>query len=82
MLGAGAAALVLLAWSHTAAYRAGRTYEQAAFAAKITKENDNAGNAAEKWRTDLRRCSDAGGVFDFETGACERDGLRMVVGTP
>ncbi len=71
MLGAGAAALVLLAWSHTAAYRAGRTYEQAAFAAKITKENDNAGNAAEKWRTDLRRCSDAGGVFDFETGACE-----------
>jgi hypothetical protein len=72
MLGAGAAALVLLAWSHTAAYRAGRTYEQAAFAAKITKENDNAGNVAEKWRTDLRRCSDAGGVFDFETGACEQ----------
>ncbi len=72
ILGVGVVALVLLAWTHTAAYRAGRTYEQAAFAAKITKENDNAGTAAEKWRADLRRCSDAGGVFDFETGACEQ----------
>ncbi|MGF7005783.1 hypothetical protein [Aminobacter sp. BE322] len=71
---AAAAALVAaaLTWSHVAAYRYGRSIEQARFAARITKENDNAGNAAEKWRSELRRCTAFGGLFDFETGACQR----------
>ena len=72
LIGAAVAALGLLTYSHTAAYRAGRAAEQASIATRINQENDNAGNAAEKWRADLRRCSDAGGVFDFETGACDR----------
>lgn len=70
---AAAAAIVVggLIWSHTAAYRYGRSTEQARFAAQITKENDDAGNAAEKWRAELRRCTSVGGLFDFETGACQ-----------
>ncbi|PWK61959.1 hypothetical protein [Aminobacter sp. AP02] len=53
LAGVGAAPAAALVWSHTAAYRFGRSAEQASFAAMITKENDDAGNAAEKWRAEL-----------------------------
>lgn len=72
LIGTAVAVLGLLTYSHTVAYHAGGAAEQAAIATKINQENDNAGNAAEKWRADLRRCSDAGGVFNFEAGACEQ----------
>ncbi|MRX33232.1 hypothetical protein [Aminobacter sp. MDW-2] len=71
LAGAAAAIALALTWSHTAAYRYGRSTEQARFAAEITKENDNAGTAAENWRAELRRCTGTGGLFDFETGACQ-----------
>lgn len=57
--------------SHAAAYRYGHSTEQARFAAQITMENVDAGNAAEKWRAELRSCTGAGRLFDFETGACQ-----------
>ena len=71
-LGAAVAVLGLLTWSHTAAYQAGRSAEQAAFVERINQENEDAGNSAEDWRGQYRRCVDAGGVFDFETGACDQ----------
>ncbi len=49
----------------------GRALEQAAIVQQINRENREAGDAAEKWRHDLRRCNDAGGVFSFDTGACQ-----------
>ena len=70
-LGAGLAVVAALAWSHSAAYRAGRSAEQAAFVERINQENEYAGNSAEDWRSQYRRCVDAGGLFDFETGACD-----------
>lgn len=66
------AVIAALTWSHTAAYRYGRSTEQARFTSQITKENDNAGKAAETWRAELRRCTADGGLFDFEAGACQR----------
>ncbi|WP_432288751.1 hypothetical protein SLT36_30075 (plasmid) [Aminobacter sp. BA135] len=69
---AAVAVIAALGWSHTAAFRYGRSTEQVRFAAEITKENDNAGRAAENWRAEFRRCADAGGVFDFERGTCDR----------
>jgi len=75
-LWAGLAAIVVLAglitYSHRFAYQAGRQAEQAAFLDRINKENENAGNSAEDWRGRYRRCIDAGGLFDFEAGACDR----------
>ncbi|PSM18206.1 hypothetical protein [Nitratireductor sp. StC3] len=68
---AGLAVLAGLAWSHSAAYRAGRSAEQARIVERINQENDDAAENAEDWRGKLRRCIDAGGVFDFETGSCE-----------
>jgi cytochrome c-type biogenesis protein CcmH/NrfG len=65
------AAVGVLTWSHTAAYQYGRSTEQARIASQITRENANAGKAAEKWRAELRRCNAVGGLFDFETGACQ-----------
>ncbi|WP_309086711.1 hypothetical protein [Chelativorans sp.] len=69
-LGAALAVIAGLAWSHTAAYRAGRAVEQAAFSEQIRKENENAGNAAEDWRARYRLCIERGKLFDFETGTC------------
>lgn len=71
MIGAAVAALGLLTYSHVKAYKAGRAAEQAAFAERINEENENAGNNAEEWRAELRRCTLSGGVFNFETGSCE-----------
>lgn len=72
LLGAAAVALAgSLTWSHMAAYRYGRSIEQASFAAKINLENGNAGRAAEEWRAEFRRCVGAGRVFNFEAGACQ-----------
>lgn len=71
LIGAGIALLAVLAWSHTAAYRSGQRVGQASVIEKLNQENDNAGQDAEKWRGDLRRCNDAGGVFDFEFGTCQ-----------
>lgn len=71
LAGAAAAIALALTWSHTAAYRYGRSTEQGRFASQITRENDNAGKAAETWRAELRRCTADGGLFDFETGACQ-----------
>jgi len=65
-------ALSLLTFSHRFAYQAGRQVEQAAFLDRINKENDDAGNSAEDWRGQYRRCVDTGGLFDFETGSCHR----------
>lgn len=72
IIGAGVAVLGLLAFSHVKAYQAGRTAEQAAVAAQINQENEHAGNTAEDWRARLRRCVDAGRVFSFESGSCDR----------
>lgn len=72
LIGAGVAALALLTFSHTKAYQAGRATEQAAVASRINKENDNAGNHAEDWRAALRRCNGTGGLFDYETGTCDK----------
>lgn len=70
-LGLAAAALAGLGFSHWKAYSVGRAAEQAAFLERINQENDNAGNAAEDWRAEYRRCVGAGGVYDFETGTCD-----------
>ncbi|EKF41476.1 hypothetical protein [Nitratireductor indicus] len=59
-----------LMWSHSWAYRTGRSVEQKAFVQKINQENKEAGNAAEDWRARYRRCAERGGLYDFETGAC------------
>ena len=69
--GAIIAALVFLTWSHIHAYRAGRQVEQAAFLERINKDNEDAGISAEDWRARYRRCVDGGGLFKFETGACD-----------
>ena len=71
VLAAGVAA-GLLGVSHWQVYRAGRTVAQAGFIQQINQENTHAGKTAEKWRADLRRCNDSGGLFDFATGACDR----------
>lgn len=39
---------------------------------RLDRENDHAGDTAENWRDAYRRCVDAGGVYDFAAGACER----------
>lgn len=70
-IGAVLAVIGALAWSHTHAYRAGRQAEQVKFVQKINEENENAGNAAEDWRARYRRCAERGGLYDFETGACD-----------
>lgn len=72
LIGGAVAALSFLTFTHWNAYRLGRSIEQAGFIRQINQENTNAGNAAEKWRGDLRRCNDAGGLFDFANGACDR----------
>ncbi|MVA98832.1 hypothetical protein GN330_16415 [Nitratireductor sp. CAU 1489] len=69
-IGVGLAVLAGLAWSHTAAYRAGRTAEQARIVERITQENDDAAENAEDWRTEYRRCVASGGLYDFESGSC------------
>jgi len=69
---AALAAIGALGWSHVSAYRAGRAAEQAAFIQQINRENSNAGNTAEDWRAEFRRCTGAGGMYDFETGACDK----------
>lgn len=66
------AAVALLTFSHRFAYQAGRQVEQAAFLDRINKENEDAGNSAEDWRAQYRRCVDAGGLFDFEAGSCHQ----------
>jgi hypothetical protein len=50
----------------------GRAIERAAIMDFVNRRNEEAGNAAEGWRGEYRRCVDAGGVFDFEAGACVR----------
>lgn len=63
-------ALGLLTVPHRFACQAGRRVGQAAFLERINKENENAGNSAEDRRGQYRRCVEAGGLFDFEAGAC------------
>lgn len=70
-LGAAAAVVAALVFSHWQAYRAGRAVEQASFTRQIEKENTDAGNTAETWRAALRRCTDAGGLYDFAAGTCD-----------
>lgn len=70
-IGAGLAVLAVLAWSHTAAYRAGRSAEQAKIVERINQENDDAAENAEDWRAEYRRCIASGRLYDFETGSCE-----------
>ncbi|WP_173931406.1 hypothetical protein [Chelativorans sp. Marseille-P2723] len=71
-IGIGAALIVALGWSHLSAYRAGRSAEQAAFLNQIRQENEHAGKTAEDWRGHYRLCVERGGLFDFETGSCDR----------
>ena len=52
-------------------HQRGRMTEQASFAQWINQQNEEAGNAAEDWRARYRRCAERGGLFDFETGACD-----------
>ncbi len=70
-VGAVVAALGALALSHLWAYRAGGSAEQAAFAQWINQQNEDAGNAAEDWRARYRDCVERGGVFKYETSACD-----------
>lgn len=60
-----------LTLSHRFAYQAGRSVEQAAFLDRINQENEDAGSSAEDWRARYRRCAERGGLYDFETGACD-----------
>lgn len=71
VIGAVATIVAALSWSHTKAYQAGRAFEQASFLERINKENRDAGGKAEDWRGAYRRCLDNGGLFSFETGACD-----------
>nr|WP_244425206.1 hypothetical protein [Pseudaminobacter salicylatoxidans] len=64
--------LGLLTWSHVEAYRAGQIAAQTDILTRINQENEHAGNEAERWRSEYRRCNDAGGVYDFAAGACDR----------
>lgn len=66
------AAALLLTFTHRFVYQAGRQVEQAAFLERINRENADAGKSAEKWRAEYRRCVDAGGLFNFEAGSCDR----------
>lgn len=50
----------------------GRQIAQQAVIERIERDNQEAGHAAERWRSDLRRCHDAGGVYDFTSSACQR----------
>lgn len=59
-------------WGYLWGRADGRAIEQSAFAERIRKSNEEAGDAAETWRADFRRCNDAGGLFDFEAGSCDR----------
>lgn len=68
----GLAVTAFLGWTHYEMYETGRAYERSAMLNSIVKGNEDAGNAAENWRTKYRRCLDAGGVFDFEAGSCQR----------
>jgi hypothetical protein len=63
--------LTLLTYSHHKAYQAGRAMEQAAFLNRINQENEHAGNEAERWRADYRRCVNAGGLYQFDTSTCQ-----------
>jgi len=70
---AGVVAVVgALTFSHRFAYQAGRSVEQASFLERINKENEDAGSSAEDWRTQYRRCVDAGRLFNFEAGTCDK----------
>lgn len=71
-LGAALAVILALAWSHACAYQAGRAAGHAAVARDIENRNEEAGDAAETWRGRYRECLGAGGLYDFETGACDR----------
>ncbi len=70
--GALIAAVVLSGGSYIKGRMDGRAIEQAAVINQIKQENTNAGNNAEEWRADFRRCADAGGLYNFETGACDQ----------
>lgn len=61
----------LLTFTHWKAYEAGRAVAQAAFSAQVNEDNDHAGKMAEDWRSRLRACVDAGGLFDFADGTCD-----------
>lgn len=65
------AAAALVTGVYAYGYQRGRSVEQTAFARKINQENKEAGNAAEDWRAHYRRCAERGGLYDFETGACD-----------
>ncbi|WP_349366792.1 MAG: hypothetical protein ABL311_04715 [Nitratireductor rhodophyticola] len=66
----GASVIVALIYSY--GHHRGRVDEQAAFAGRINQENEEAGNAAEDWRARYRRCAERGGLFNYETGACDQ----------
>ncbi|MBY8918837.1 hypothetical protein KUG85_04650 [Nitratireductor sp. L1-7-SE] len=70
-LGAVLLVLALAGGIYRYGHHRGRVDEQAAFAAKINQENEEAGNAAEDWRVRYRRCAERGRMFDFATGTCE-----------
>ncbi|QWY83533.1 hypothetical protein [Rhizobium phage RHph_X2_28B] len=48
--------------------------------AKIQKENQDAGNNAEKRRSKLHMCIESGGMYDFYTGKCSgaKTSLRLL----
>jgi len=72
VIGGAVIVIALLSFSHWQIYRAGRAVEQASFTQRIEKENADAGDTAEKWSAALRRCTDVGGVYDWEVGTCDR----------
>lgn len=69
-LTAGALALACIAYIKGCAD--GGRLGEATSAANINRKNEEAGDAAEKRRSDHRSCVDAGRVFDFVKGTCKR----------
>lgn len=70
IMGAAAAAVIAIAAAYGLGHSAGSDAAQTDFVKRIEKENHDAGQNAEKWRDDFRKCVAAGRVYDFETGAC------------
>lgn len=66
----GIALLIVAAWFDGHSY--GQKAAQADILKQINQENEHAGNEAERWRSDYRRCVDAGGLYDFEAGSCDK----------
>jgi len=72
VLAVAAGGALLVAGIYVMGRSDGRALGERAIIKQIEKDNADAGNKAEDFRSAFRRCLDGGGLFDFETGSCER----------